>query len=224
MANDFLRVRNAIPLEREYEGWIVREIEDYLALSGRKATIFGVGSAREKIWPADEELNVAGKVVGLQFKRPSLSNPPGNDPTHSRRLHWKLGSPASQLNLVLNTPEIFYALPTFTDPKYKRVSLHHCLFWRPENAVRKTVWYNNPGANPARSYLQVEGATRWGHYMEKLVRCLIGRALPAGGFQAYVNNLQADVSPDLGGVRARSTPTAGIYIIFIPRLPGQAEA
>jgi hypothetical protein len=220
MANDFLRVRNAIPLEREYEAWIVREIQDYMALSGRKATIFGVGSAREKVWPADEELNVAGKVIGLQFKRPNLGGP-ADDPTHSRRLHWRLGSPAGQLNLVLNTPEIFYALPTFTDPKYRRVSLHHCLFWRPANAVRKTVWYNNPRANAAKSYREVEGETRWGHFMEKVVRCMIGRSLPANGVQAYVGNLQADV---MGDQVARARPTAGIYVIFIPRLPGETES
>src|SRR5690242_2505488 len=45
------------------------------------------------------------RFIGLQFKRPYLSVPPGNDPTHSRRLHWKLGSPAPQLNLVLHTPK-----------------------------------------------------------------------------------------------------------------------
>ena len=61
------------PVGKGIEAWIVREIEDYLALSGGNAMIFGVGSAREKVWPADEELNVAGKVIGFQFKRPYLS-------------------------------------------------------------------------------------------------------------------------------------------------------
>jgi hypothetical protein len=56
-------------LEREYEAWIVREIEDYLNRANLKYFTWAVSPKEELTYPADECVFFNGKIIGLQFKK-----------------------------------------------------------------------------------------------------------------------------------------------------------
>jgi hypothetical protein len=61
----------------------------------------------EATWPADEFFVTNGKLLALQFKRPSfrVGGPP----------YWRLGEPAHQFPQVRAHDEIYYAFPLFSD-------------------------------------------------------------------------------------------------------------
>ncbi len=147
-----------IPLEREYEGWIIRGILDDLAERGISATAKALGWENEKKTGADDSLKYGDgtsgkwKVIGLQFKRPEMREVGAA----ASRLHWKID--LDQLKVIRDwnppneeVPEcdqddrddeysrrpgdqpavVMYALPTFIDRGAFRAALHHCLFWLP---------------------------------------------------------------------------------------------
>ena len=109
------------PLEREYEGWIIREIEDYFSAIDVTAMTHAVGY--EKQFPADEFIKANEKIFALQFKRPNYEN---------GVMSWKLKTKSNQYARVFDEPAIYYALPCFINREMSRISLNHVLFWRPE--------------------------------------------------------------------------------------------
>lgn len=109
------------PLEREFEGWAIRAIEDYLDALSIGYDVVAVSGQDEADWPSDVSLRVTGKVLGLQFKRPRSGS----------TITWRLDRPPDQYEKVKARKEIFYALPAFVDRSLRRVSLHHIYFWRP---------------------------------------------------------------------------------------------
>jgi hypothetical protein len=170
---DFLNIHISIPLEREYEGWIMHQIDRYFQRVGVDVDFFALSPKYEKKFPADEILRVGDKVVGLQFKRPDFA--------HTRKSHdfsqlkWKLSSPAHQLRRVLANTEIYYCLPTFINRNLRSIALHHCLFWRPRTAKKAGAWYSNPAAY--KHHRELSGKPRWGLFMERLTSCTYGRLI-----------------------------------------------
>ena len=73
-----LQKKFGIPLEREYEGWIVEQIEQYFRAINRQVSIFAVSPKLESNYPADEVVAINSKLVGLQFKRPHMSSKKGD--------------------------------------------------------------------------------------------------------------------------------------------------
>lgn len=126
---DFLKVKYTKPIEREYESWIVQEIEKYFNSLGINFVLFAVSPQDEKDWPADIQISHPGFLVGLQFKRAMIDK--SKFATDLNDLYWSLGTPKRQFYNILATKEIYYCLPTFINRSFNHQSLHHCLFWRP---------------------------------------------------------------------------------------------
>jgi hypothetical protein len=165
-----------LPFEREHEGWAIRGIEDYAAAAGLRVRVCAVSPKREKQWPADEALTFRSKFFGLQFKRPEFK---------SGQLVWEIKPASLQYARICAAPEIFYALPMFTNRDLRRVALDHCVFWRPCQVCsrRGAVCYL-----PARRWQTMEGLKgcecigpmRWGDFVEALYRCELVVAYDAG--------------------------------------------
>jgi hypothetical protein len=188
------------PLEREYEGWIVRCIEDYFAEAGVGAAVWAVSSGEEMHWPADLKINTSFplKLFGVQVKRPYLKYPVSPlDPFNN--LYWDLAHPAPQRQLVLATPNIYYCLPCFVNRNYRRVALPHCVFWRPTSSpVPSKVWHSDPHGK-----VRVADEMRWGRLIERLMRCEIGHlALNNSGADDFFESLwQFSGLPNVEGPR-----------------------
>lgn len=135
---------------------------------GVRFAIWAVSPNIEAVWPADEQLNVARKVVGLQFKQAKMA-PGAIGPS---RLKWSLHQPPGQFALVQGAPEVFYCLPTFINRDARSEALHHCLFWRLGEDVNHNAWYDNPAARTP--YRRLRDSMRWGHFLESLLDCSVG--------------------------------------------------
>lgn len=120
---------NAIPLEREYEAWLIRAIEDYLDEIGVPHRIVCIGPSIERGWPADIAGVVSGVVFGLQVKRPAAGP----------EVQWPLDQPPGQFGAVKGLKDVYYALPRVRSRDQRRVVLHHTLFWRPAHSVGSTL-------------------------------------------------------------------------------------
>jgi hypothetical protein len=162
------------PLEREYEGWIARGIEDHFATLGTGVHVVVISPRDESNWPADLAFDFAtGKVLGLQLKRPYVH---GGVKSFDR-LFWGFDDPRDQMQNVKDHPEIFYCLPTFIDREYRRVALHHCVFWRPrEDQAPAKGWYGSPPARRARrgaasEITHLSKKDRWGLFFERVSSC-----------------------------------------------------
>lgn len=174
-----LKPHFGIPLEREYEGWIVHRIEKYFRHIGKSVHVWAVSPTDEATWPADEAMIVGGKLFGLQFKQPKLGTyAAGTSPDFSR-LKWILTSPPGQAALVASNPEIYYCLPTFTNREWRRESLHHALFWHPTssnlaNPVDLNVWYENLSTkvkSKNNNIVRHPSCFRWGEFIERVLNC-----------------------------------------------------
>ncbi|MBO0698360.1 MAG: hypothetical protein J2P46_08205 [Zavarzinella sp.] len=179
-----------VPLEREFEGWVTRGIEDYFRGVGRRAYVIGIGSRTEKVWPADQAVGVAGKVFGIQMKRARLSSGKAVGP---QRLHWKVDSPANQFQFVKQRPEIVYGLPTFADRRLNREALDHCVFWRPPKdlAMPPSIWYDhNPKKSKVAAHERLSVKDRWGLLIERVLYCQFGRKMLLSGLQSYADELR----------------------------------
>jgi hypothetical protein len=153
------------PLEREYEAWVARSIEDYFVDAGIGASVWAISPADEVNWPADLAIAFPAKLLGLQIKRPYAKTP-----SSFSALYWKLAQPAGQRELVLKTPEIYYCFPCFLNRNFRRVSLPHCVFWRPDHSpIPSKVWYDN-----VHGRIRVADKMRWGRLIERLTNCEIG--------------------------------------------------
>ncbi|AVS80760.1 hypothetical protein C8244_06965 [Paracidovorax avenae] len=155
-----------LPLEREHEGWAIRGIEDYAEASGLKVQSYAVSPADEIDWPADEALTFRSKFFGLQFKRPYL---------HSGLVRWEIKPASLQFQRICANPEIFYALPTFTNRALRRNALQHCLFWRPcpcccdstAASLLNSTWQDQDDLVSCGCMVPM----RWGDFVESLYRC-----------------------------------------------------
>jgi hypothetical protein len=192
MSYDYLQ-GSPIPQEREYKAWITSAIDDYFWTTRRRVQIAAVSPNTEKIWPADEELFVAGKLVGIQFKRPRMRRSGKDAPDAPRRLHWNFQQPAGQLQLILKFPEIFYCLPTFTNRRYRRVALHHCIFWRPD-ALHNQAWYDNPDPRVKTPYVELADKCRWGYFIEQIIQCPIGVYRTSRAHRAFLRKLRHELA------------------------------
>ena len=181
---DFLPVTQTIPIEREYEGWLTRGIEDYFRELSVPAQVFAVLPRYERTWPADEAIDVNGKVLGIQVKRPVLDHPAG--PNDFARLKWSLAQPRHQLNLVFNHREILFCLPTFTNRDCRREALQHAVFLTPIDSTSSSVWYDN---SRAHSYPNASESPRWGLVAEGFMRCSIGHQLGGQTFGDWMRSL-----------------------------------
>lgn len=182
---DYLARRISYPLEREYEAWIIHQIEHYFRGLGVPVSIFAVSPTDEKTWPADEVVDVNGKIVGLQFKKPQLTIPCA--PNDFTRLHWDF-SP-QQLQRVVVHAEIFFCLPTFMNRDVRDEALRQCLFWRPPDATDHRAWYENTNPQVKTQHVRICDAPRWGLFVEQFIRCQIGRKLERMRFSSYMRSL-----------------------------------
>jgi len=66
---DSVKKRICWPLEREYEAWIISQMENYLERISTDFDVFAVSPADEKTWPADEAINFEGKIIEIGSKK-----------------------------------------------------------------------------------------------------------------------------------------------------------
>lgn len=217
-----LVVSHSVPLEREFEAWIVRAIEDDLDCRNLPCLLAAVSPTDEKTWPADESLLAFNKLVGLQFKRPALVAPGG---LSYSRLKWSLHQPSTQYPLVVKTPEVFYCLPTFVNRNLSRCCLQHALFWRPEPGSDREAWYDNPRAHT--SYKKISDAFRWGRFVEGILECTIGAPFKEGfSFREYFGEVMRRASQNdepLQTDPGMGSPTIDgsvLYFLFLRRSDG----
>jgi hypothetical protein len=209
--NNPLSATFGVPLEREFEAWITRELQDAFDLLGQGVEIWAVSPATEKVWPADAVLHFPGKVMGLQFKRPHLATSQSfpHLPDYSR-LHWQLAQPPGQFPLVRARDEIFYCLPTFVNRRLYRSALHHSLFWRPGPPLDTNVWYANASARTA--YNDVHTSPRWGLFVEQVLSCKVGRIIKDGeDLTAYLESLRATIREVANG----EEETPGLRLLYL---------
>ena len=148
------------PLEREYEAWVMRGIDDYYITLNRRFATFAVSPQDEGEWPVDEAIAYRGKVIGLQFKRPKVGT----------EVYWNMLDTPGQLKKVKNRPEVFYALPAFTSREERRVALFHCYFWRPERIDARTPWRRITETWIRRQFRTM----RWGEFTRAIDDCTAG--------------------------------------------------
>ncbi|MCM3172893.1 hypothetical protein [Paenibacillus sp. MER 99-2] len=180
------------PLEREFEAWVVSNIQDYYKKINIDIQICAVSPFLENSWPADEVIYHEGKLIGLQFKQAHLTLTTSKVIDYSR-LNWDIRNPAGQYELIQKHPEIYYALPTFVNRKWKDDALHHCIFWRPDDVKKYNAWYNNPSATDKKSYKNIRShpnSFRWGEFVERISNCEIGKIQDKISLNDYLINLK----------------------------------
>lgn len=155
------------PLEREYEAWVMAQVEATLEQLGFEYRAAAVSPWDEASWPADEELGFGGKFVGLQFKRPDEKRL-SDGRTVAK---WDLRQPRGQLVRIKVIPEIYYALPTFLTRDFRRAALASCYFWRPPKRHRKMTF----DLDWIRGH-----AMMFGEFMQEILDCRIGFKVPSG--------------------------------------------
>ena len=182
------------PLEREYEGWVTRGMEDYFRELGFDLQCVAAGRLRESESGIDEFCSLPGKYFGLQFKRPHRRS--------AETVEWALSS--HQTSLIMAQREMWYALPVVLNRNLRRVSLHHVLFWRPDVKDGERIYSTSSGAVYVHSKVEGNGAPnsnlgpgaqrpllgqqagdyrvshayRWGRFSEGLLQCTVGAVNP----------------------------------------------
>lgn len=201
------------PYEREYEGWILREIEDYFRELGLRFECMIVSTGAEKQTGLDAFMRLGGKYFGLQFKRPYLVKPRNSN----NGLRWEITHP--QFSRIEQRPAIFYALPSFVNRDLRRVSLSHVFFWRHNLKDGERLYlttsqnylYYFAGADikkrdldpsdPLKTAKPTYGY-RWGRFSEGLLSCTLGAVDDSAveQFKATLDEIQGTL------VVARLTP------------------
>jgi len=158
-----------IPLEREYEGWIISNIENYFETLGISYEIRALSPNEENNYPADELLQFpeSFKVFGLQMKRPSL-NAKNKSLKQWTDLKWKLSNPPHQYQKILDNNCIYYCLPAFTNRAFRKQSLSHCYFWRPHKTTPKSHTFYLKGKN------DISDSMKWRTFINEVFKCKIG--------------------------------------------------
>jgi hypothetical protein len=205
---NLLKIKYSSPIEREFESWIVQDIENYFARINKKVAIFAVSPSDEKDFPADEVIAYDSKVIGLQFKKANLSDKrTGQTSPNLTNLNWELRDSHQFFN-IKNNSLIYFCLPTFINRDYKSVALDHCIFWRPDqNAQATTYWYDNSLVKNGNGNVNAEGL-RWGFFIEKLYSCEIGVKLTAGQFRRELK-----INSTLEGYEYNES--SPLYLLFI---------
>lgn len=172
-----------IPIEREFESWIIEGIENYFEQIGKRISCFAISPALEKVIPSDDFFEFEGKLIGLQMKRPKIVKRTAGIVDYSN-LCWDLNDSSnsaltSQYDKIRDVfPEIYYCLPIFINRTFKKIALHHCLFWRPQkNDTDKKLWYDNENQKVKTKHKKIKTAKRWGLFIEEIMACNIGKVI-----------------------------------------------
>ena len=205
---NLLQIKHNSPIEREFESWIIHDIENYFARINKRVAIFAVSPRDEKKFPAYEAIVYDSKVIGLQIKKADLSAPRATQTSPDfTNLKWELRD-SGQFSNIKRNDLIYFCLPTFINREYKSVALDHCIFWRPtQTAQPTTYWYENKSVINGNGSVNTEGM-RWGTFIEKLLGCQIGRRLAAGLFKREIT-----LSSILEGYEYREEYP--LYLLFI---------
>jgi len=123
--------RPIIPVEATYEEWVIADIKRYFKSIFPNIDIlsFSLGSRKEAQFPADRVLAVGNKVIGIQFKRPSMT---------TEGIQWKLDM--DQYKRIQGKPWMYYCLPNFIDERLREVALHHCWFLPGDMKIKVGKW------------------------------------------------------------------------------------
>lgn len=215
--NPVLDLRSSpIPLEREYEAWLVRALEDYFESVGAYYFIRAVSPiSEEKSWPGDQLVFMSGKVFGLQVKRPNLQS--------TELLRTKAGEPRSrreclhftlereQKARVVKIGEIYYALPTFLSRDYRRSCLHHFEFWRPRKSHSGDISICHPRGRATAA------GVRWGTLIERVLECNVGRRVDSvRALEAWFSEIrEASPTADLPGAPRGKEVGDELLIIYV---------
>jgi hypothetical protein len=192
------------PLEREFEAWVIRGIQDYFELREQRVVIFAFSPFYEKNFPADAiaDLPSLDKGFAIQFKRPHA---------HKYGYSWELDD--EQHTRISGFESIFYCFPTFVNREAHKAALHHALFWHPKwssawlgepilidrnekNKVSQARFLQQKSAFTASTSAllhksQHEGGIefgrtlRWGGLIENAERCFLGAKTK--DFEAEIN-------------------------------------
>ncbi|WP_411954006.1 hypothetical protein ACKXGF_12310 [Alkalibacillus sp. S2W] len=196
------------PFEREYEAWVVSEIEKYFLSHGMNIEICAVSPKDEKTWPSDEYFSLSGQLIGLQFKRPYLNN--------LNKIYWDLKE-RTQFELIKSSSEIYYALPTFINRTWKKEALHHCIFWTPKKtdaSSKLKAWYDHSRAQTKYKYLnKCEDAFRWGTFIELIKEREIGYPITAS---TSIRNYFKTLFSDIEFMSESDESSKTIYFLFFP--------
>lgn len=146
-------------------------------------------------WPADENLLIGKKLVGLQLKKVQFQDN-GKRPKEFGRLTWKFHNPKGQFDLVKKFPEIFYCLPTFVNRDLRKQAIHHSLFWRPKLCDKRDLnaWYNNNSSQTKTPHNSIYQAPRWGLFIEQLIGCSVGKKIDSiQEMKTYMKDVQSNM-------------------------------
>lgn len=190
---------NIIPLEREFEGWIISNIERYFETRGIKYYIRALMQEEEKEIGADEFLYFSDsfKIFGLQFKRPYINK----NKTSWESLYWNLNNPPNQFLKVVTTPNLYYCLPAFTNRDFRKEALSHCYFWKPNENQKKGNFYFKKEKN------SIENSINWEKFIEEVFQDKIGkkfnnqielnRKMKINDFLGYIDEKKTTTMPPI---------------------------
>lgn len=165
-----LNLKYNIPLEREYEGWLSSQIENYFSNIGVRCEVFAISPHDEKHFPSDINYFFRGKLIGLQLKRPK------------DKLQFEFKRNQQEKILKGNLP-IYYALPTFLNSEFRKNTLEHFIFYKPEKIdfginQSKTIYYLNAlFSDKIKIDTKKIDVCRWGKFVEMVLECNIGKLL-----------------------------------------------
>lgn len=175
---EILNIVDAHPLEREYEAWVIRCIEEYLMALGRHYRVYACDIALERAIGADEKLDLDSKIIGIQFKRALLSPVRQNQQQIDfSNLFWRLTDQGNQFTTIRNNNFVAYGLPTFINRNYRFNALHHCLFFKPrkKEATPGDYWYcHTPPQDLQHNLNFCRSSWRWGEFWEIINSCDFG--------------------------------------------------
>ena len=185
-----LKEKYSLPIEREYESWIVNEIEKYFRKINLRIECFAISPALEKIIPSDDFFSYNGVLIGLQMKRVLIAKRKNGKESYDR-IYWDLTKPIGQFQNIIKHPEIYYCLPTFVNREFKKSALHHCLFWRPNSKTTdKILYYDNNSPRVKTQFKIVKNEMRWGLFIEEIFRSNIGKPMNSkADFERYFKNI-----------------------------------
>lgn len=139
--NPFCIDKYRIPIEREYENWIVSSMDIFFKSQNIPFESIAPSPLKEKQIPADQIIVIDNSIVlGIQFKSPQLSN---NKKEIEDQIHWLLNKPeqynkiasSNSLNESMCNIDIWYCLPYFLNRKCRFFGLNYCLFFKPGTRI-----------------------------------------------------------------------------------------
>lgn len=152
-----------VPLEREFEGWIISNIERYFETLGIKYYIRALSPNEENNIGVDEFLNFPSsfKLIGLQFKRPYFNK----NKQSLDNLNWKINPPSAQFEKISKISSLYYCLPIFSNRYLRKEALSYCCFWRPVNSNDKKTKYDE---------IKTKSLV-WQDFIKSILDCKIGK-------------------------------------------------